>query len=233
MTSVTSANVAMIRHVALRLDELNGRVVFLGGAATALLITDAAAADARPTLDVDVIVEAATTADYHRLGERLRALGFREDGREGAPLCRWRIDGIAVDIMPTDAAALGFGNRWYAAALDQAQHQALDGLMVRVVTAPYFLATKLEAFRNRGNNDFLASHDLEDVVTLIDGRSTVVAEVAQAPEPVRQFLAAAFRELLAQSSFLDALPGHLLADAASQSRLPLLKERMHRIAEMA
>jgi len=32
------------------------------------------------------------------------------------------------------------------------------------------LATKLEAFRGRGKGDHLLSRDLEDVVTLIDGK---------------------------------------------------------------
>ena len=103
-----SANLAMIRYVAERLGDLRERVVFLGGAATTLLITDQAAPDVRPTLDVDVIVEIGSSPDYYRLGESLREIGFTEDASEGAPLCRWLIDGIRVDIMPTDEHILGF-----------------------------------------------------------------------------------------------------------------------------
>ena len=78
----------MVSNVATRLGDLVGNVVFLGGAATALLITDSAANDVRPTMDVDVIVELTTTAEYHRLAEQLRERGFREDTSEDAPLCR-------------------------------------------------------------------------------------------------------------------------------------------------
>jgi hypothetical protein len=33
-----------------------------------------------------------------------------------------------------------------------------------------FVATKLEAFASRGGGDFLTSHDLEDVLNIVDGR---------------------------------------------------------------
>lgn len=57
MTSIAAANLAMIHHVATQLGELVDHVVFTGGAATALLITDPAAGDVRQTLDIDLIVE--------------------------------------------------------------------------------------------------------------------------------------------------------------------------------
>jgi hypothetical protein len=61
---------------------------------------------------VDVIVEVGSHAAYATLGERLRKLGFKEDTSEDAPVCRWLIEGVKVDVMPTSAAVLGFGNRW-------------------------------------------------------------------------------------------------------------------------
>ena len=48
------------------------------------------------------------------------------------------------------------------------------GLRIRVVTAPYFVATKLEAFRGRGRGDYISSHDLEDLLAVIDGRDVIV-----------------------------------------------------------
>lgn len=229
--SIAEHNLAMIRHVAMRLGDLVDRVVFLGGAATTLLITDAAASDVRPTKDVDVIVEIATTAEYHRLAEQLRGRGFSEDTSEGAPLCRWLVDGIIVDVMPTEEATLGFSNCWYREAFEHASRMAIeDTVPIRVVTAPFFLATKLEAFQARGRGDFMASHDLEDIIALIDGRGEILEEVAMAPDVLRSFLAVAFRDLLVSPLFLDALPGHLPGDAASQQRLPLLMSRLHKIA---
>jgi hypothetical protein len=232
MKTSVRANLEMMRHVALRLGELRDRFVFLGGAATALLVTDEAVPDVRPTKDVDVIVEVASLVDYHQLGERLRSAGFVETVEAGTPVCRWLIDGIAVDIMPTEERILGFSNKWYLPALRQAViHEIAEGIPIRVVTAPFFLATKIEAFRGRGRGDFLGSHDMEDIVTVLDGRGEIVRETRNAPEDLRMFLGQAFSEFLRSRDFLDALPGHLFPDPASQQRIPLLMERVRAIAE--
>jgi len=233
MVTSLQTNLAMIELVARRLGRLREEVVFLGGAATALLITDAAAPDVRATMDVDVIVEVTSTLDYHRLAEALRSLGFAEDTGENAPICRWRIDGIAVDIMPTDEEILGFSNRWYLPALRFASIREVAGeIPIRVVTALYFLATKIEAFHGRGHGDFMASHDVEDIIALIDGRAEIVEEVLHAPENVRRFIAASLREFIESRDFLEALPGHLLPDPASQQRMPLIMDRIHAIVEV-
>jgi len=230
MNRAVEANLAMIRHVAARLGHLRERVVFLGGAATALLITDEAVPDVRMTIDVDVIVEIASRGDYYRLADSLRNAGFSEDTREGAPVCRWLVDGIVVDIMPTDDEILGFSNRWYRDAM---QHSSIrlvgEDMAIRLVTAPYFLATKLDAFHNRGADDFLGSHDMEDIITLIDGRPEIVEEMGNAPDDVKEFLSSQFEAFLNSRSFLDALPGHLLPDSASQLRVPILMDRIRAI----
>jgi hypothetical protein len=69
-----------------------------------------------------------------------------------------------------DETILGFSNRWYKPAIDAAAIVALDGFELRVVTTPYFIGTKLEAFRGRGKGDLYASSDLEDIITVLDGR---------------------------------------------------------------
>ncbi len=99
-------------------------------------------------------------SDYHQLEMQLRQRGFQEDSRPGAPLCRWCTDDLVLDLMPTQGEILGFSNRWYPLALATAQRQGLpSGRSIRIVTAPVFLATKLEAFRGRGQGNFLFSHD--------------------------------------------------------------------------
>lgn len=52
------------------------------------------------------------------------------------------------------------------------------------------MATKLEAFGGRGRGDFLGSHDLEDILTVFDGRAELPGEIAQAPANVRDHIAA-------------------------------------------
>jgi hypothetical protein len=225
-----SSNIELLKQVAKRLGPLLHEVVFVGGCTTELFITDEAAAEVRPTFDVDVIAEITSYADYATFSERLRALGFREDTSRGAPLCRWLIDEMKLDVMPIEERILGFTNRWYRAAMDAAQDTELQaGLRIRVVTAPYFLATKLEAFRGRGKGDYANSHDLEDLLTVIDGREAIVQEIADTPT-LRSYIAEQFRALLETPAFLDAMPGYLLPDVSSQGRVPILRGRIQQMA---
>jgi hypothetical protein len=120
-------NVAMVEAVVARLGALRERMVFVGGCAAGLLITDTALPAIRATGDVDVVVEAATLAAYHRLEKELAAAGFARDTREGAPICRWRLGAAALDLLPVDKKILGFGNRWYPLAVRTARAAARSG----------------------------------------------------------------------------------------------------------
>jgi len=216
-------HVELLEMAARILEPLLPEIVFVGGCTTALLITDPAAAVARVTYDVDVIAEIVSYADYIVFSERLRALGLGEDSREGAPVCRWRRDELILDVMPLDATILGFSNRWYPEALREAEKLRLaSGLLLRVITAPLFLATKIEAFQSKGKEDYLASSDLEDVVAVVDGRPSLADEVKRSSGEVRTYIAQAVKGLLREQRFLDALPGYLLPDSANQARFEQL-----------
>lgn len=221
----------MVERMAAALGALRERVVFLGGCATGLLLTDPAAPALRTTRDVDVVIEVGSRVAYMELGNEMTARGFRPDQSEGAPICRWVFEGLLLDLMPSDATLLGFGNRWYPDAIRTAWVCPLpSGQRIRVVAPPYFLGTKLDAFNGRGGGDYLVSHDLEDLVTVIDGRPEIQEEVASADPGLRAYIATAFATLLADTTFPYALQGHLPPDAASQSRLPRLLQRMKNIA---
>ncbi len=221
------SSLEMIEEIARRLGPLREQVTFLGGAVTTLLITDPAAPEVRATDDVDVVVEMATRAAYYRMEDELRRLGFTQRHEAGDPVCRWSVAGVEVDIMPTDEAILGFGNRWHLPAIAQAQTITLSSkLDIQVITAPYFLATKLEAFRGRGQGDFLGSSDMADIVSIVDGRPELVSEVQASDALLRQYLAQSFREYLSLPAFTEAVAGHLLPDAASQARVPLVLSRI-------
>lgn len=224
-------NVERVLAVARQLGELARKVVFAGGATTGLLITDPAVPDVRPTIDVDIIVEVINRADYFRLQERLREKGFRESMEEEV-ICRWRYREIVLDVMPTDERILGFSNRWYADAFHNAQDVVIKGISLKLIRAPYFLGAKLEAFYGRGKSDYMASHDMEDLITVLDGCVEIVEEIQQSEEGIKRYLANQFKQLLENDEFLDALPGHLPPDQASQERVPILADRMRQIAEM-
>jgi hypothetical protein len=225
-------NVALLEVVAERLgDGLRDEMVFVGGAVAGLLITDPAMPAIRPTEDVDLVCQAVMLADYHRVERALRARGFVQDMRPDAPICRWRVGSVAVDVMPTLDKILGFSNCWYPLALETALPVRLpSGRPIRLIAAPVFLATKLEAFDGRGNGDFLFSHDLGDLLAVIDGRDTLLEECRVGPFELKAYLSERFLGLLALPSFLDALSGHLPGDAASQDRLPELVAKLRTIA---
>jgi hypothetical protein len=79
-------NFQLLVDAAKLLKPILGELVFVGGCTTALLITDKGAAEVRPTYDVDAIAEITSYVEYAGFSEKLKALGFREDTREGAPL---------------------------------------------------------------------------------------------------------------------------------------------------
>jgi hypothetical protein len=227
-------NLELLELAAEHLRPLLQEIVFVGGCATGLLIEDPAAAPIRGTFDVDVIVEISSYAEYMAFSDRLRVLGFAEDRREGAPLCRWTSGSLVFDVMPLDARILGFSNRWYPGALGTAVPiQLPNGLVIRLIQAPYFLGTKLEAFRGRGKGDYFASHDLEDFIAVIDGRPSLFLELGGASAELKTYIADSVKGLLAEPRFLDALPGYLLPDDANQARIGDLLAKLRRLAILA
>jgi len=220
-------NLRLLKEAAKLLMPVLDDLVFVGGCTTGLLITDQGAGDVRPTFDVDAITGITSYADYASFSERLRRLGFIEDTSEDAPLCRWLQGDTKLDVMPLDETILGFSNRWYEPALRSSQDYELEpALQIRVISASYYCATKIEAFKGRGNGDYLSSHDIEDLITVVDGRSELVTELRSAPDDVRSYIAEALSQMLQNRGFIDALPGYLLPDAASQSRITIVLERL-------
>lgn len=172
MNAAQNPNADLLLAAARKLDPLLDRIVFLGGCAAGLLITDPGAAPVRPTLNVDAIVEIASYTEFMALEARLRQLGFEQPHVAGAPLCRWVNEDVMLDLMHTDSAILGFSNRWYPQALENAVTVKIGGRQIRLISAPYFVATKLEAFHGRGQFDYRLSRDVEDIVTVLDGRKS-------------------------------------------------------------
>jgi len=229
---MATANFDLLVEVARHLQPLLSEVVFLGGCTTELFVTDPGAAEVRPTLDVDVVVEITSQVEYWDFSERLRALGFSEDIREGAPRCRWLINEKQLDVMPIDEKILGYSNPWYAAAIQSAQPQTLVAdLHIQLISAPYFIATKIVAFKGRGQGDYRMSRDLEDIVSVIDGRASIVDEIKAQEDSVRTYIAAEMGGLFDTTAFREALPGYVQPDLGSQARVPIIEERIRQIAE--
>lgn len=189
-------------------NDLNDRVVFVGAATLPLWITDSAAPPLRPTIDVDVVVEVGTLIAYNRFEQQLRRTGFRD---EGTVLGRFlHENGLQIDAIPAKASILGLENRWLEFSLATAVPRVLPSdTEIRVLAPANLLATKLEAFADRGRNDFLRSPDFEDIVALLDGREEIVDEVLDAPAALRAYVCEQLAKSLSNPRAQDAISAHL------------------------
>ncbi|MGJ8641676.1 MAG: hypothetical protein ACSHYA_19965 [Opitutaceae bacterium] len=225
-------NIGALRAVASKLDPTGLNYAFTGGSIVNLLIDNPEFSPARPTDDVDVIVELISTERYSTIEATLRQHGFEHDMSEGAPICRWRLGELIVDIMPTQGEQIGLNTTWFAEVLAQSIQTEYAHTPLRIVSAVGFLVTKYLTFTERGEGDFYASHDLEDLLTVIDGRAAIVEEIDEAPKDLRDYLITGIQSLEMNEDFKEALPGHLPPDHASQLRLPQLQQKLKNIAAL-
>lgn len=214
------------------LGELSNEVVFIGGVVAELLQTKAVLPKPRATDDVDAVAGIASQKELQRFSEELRKRGFREDSREGAPVCRWLTpNGVTFDILPVEPGLLGFGNRWDRFAFDTAELESLDAdIAIRRVSAPVFLAMKWEAFHDRGGGDWYASRDVEDVIGVIAARPEIIGEVSSASEEVRTYVASQCAALLARDDVDDILRGALSSSANLDEVVDLAMNRLKAIS---
>lgn len=208
-------------------DALRERFVFVGGVVLELLTTDPTVIEFRPTTDVDLVVEATTYGSYASVEQTLADRGFTYVGGPEAPICRWRIDEIIADVMPTEESIPGFGNRWYREVMRTARGYTLpSGMDIRLTAPQGFIATKLEAFRSRGNGDARLSYDMEDIIAVLDGRSGIEKEIVASSPEVRSHIAAEFRQLSTDTDFKDAIQGYLSTATDSAGRRRAVLERI-------
>ncbi len=185
--SVMLANLRILEFVASKLGEIRDDVVFIGGCTTGLFITDPEFPDVRYTVDVDCIVDVISLNQYYQLEKKLAKQGFKKSLSEEV-ICRWYKRAIAASI----------------------KHHLNDKIAIKIVTAPYFLATKLEAFKTRGKSDYYVSHDFEDIVSILDGRVEIVEEIHTADSELRDHLINSFTEINNSLAFKGAIPGHFV-----------------------
>ncbi len=201
-------NIVRIKAVFNALEDLGKSVVFVGGA-TVSLYKDRPASETRITDDVDIVVEVLRYADYANIEEQLRKKGFINDIESGI-ICRYRINGIVVDVMPTGENILGFKNQWYTDGFQNSiEYPLTENESVRIFSAVYFIASKLDAFNDRGKNDGRTSSDFEDIVYVLNNRTTIWEEMSNAPAPVILYLKKEFQKLVAQDNLYEWISANL------------------------
>jgi hypothetical protein len=202
---------AAIRAVLDAFGEDARGFVFIGGCALGLYAR-ATGAPLRATKDVDCI---STVSPWVLQEKRLADMCSRGLLRPDPDLqCRYRIQGteLDVDVLSPDGFNVGAVNPWFArAALAAITYDAGGGRMVKAITPPYFLATKLAAFQDRGP-DAQSSKDAEDIVALAVEIEALVAQVDAAG--IRGEVAALWRRALqkhgvAEEELPDLVDWHL------------------------
>jgi hypothetical protein len=222
---------SMIETVARALgDDLLREVAFVGGCTTALLVNDEVTKEGiRFTDDVDLIINVVGYTGWAAFQEQLRGKGFSES-IDDEVICRMRLGELKVDFMPDDENILGFSNRWYKQALGKAQnYQISKDLVIRLLTPAYFVATKLEAYKGRGNDDPLASHDMEDILNIVDGRPQLIDEIKAESQDVRGYIAKEIGTLLEHAMIDYAIQGVVMGDTG---RSEIIFERLETITAM-
>jgi predicted nucleotidyltransferase len=222
----------MLVEVARCLRPLLSEIVFVGGQVAELLVTSSGATRARPTKDVDVIVAATTATEYQKVGETLRELGLRNDTHEDAPICRWRtVHDYRIDVLPVDGGFLGFRGQWFGDVVREAvEFDLAEDLSILIPPAPLFISIKWDAFLDRGREDVLGSHDLEDIITVVAGRPELVEEVRHAPPELQEWLAARVIDFLDDELSQYAIQGALPDAVRLPGLLQQVQERFESIA---
>ena len=204
-------NQEYLAAVASALGPLVEEVVFTGGLVVQEYWTVPALREPRATVDADVIiVEAATYVEYADFGKRLGERGFLQLADVGTPPHRWIKDDLVLDVMPLDAKVLGFTNQWYRSGVTRATQVSLsDTVSIRILDAPHFLASKLEAYRGRGADDPYMSHDVEDVVSVVAGRPSCVEETRVADPEMAAWIGSVLRDVFPEGRRVEMVAVHM------------------------
>jgi predicted nucleotidyltransferase len=212
-------NVTRIKVVHDALQELAEKVVFVGGAVVSLY-ADRPAIGVRPTDDVDIVVELMNYSGFAAIEGKLREKGFVHD-KESGIICRYKINGVIVDIMPSGEGILGFSNKWYVDAFANSfQFILSDQYDIRLFQPAWFVASKLEAFNDRGGNDGRMSSDFEDIVFILNNRNVIWEEMESAPNPLKKYLKEQFDSLLANQYIYEWIGTHL--EFSEQKRVTMI-----------
>ncbi|MDI6802875.1 MAG: hypothetical protein QME58_03385 [Bacteroidota bacterium] len=177
-----------IKQIAAALDNLSDQVIYVGGAVVSLYINDPSAEDVRPTKDVDISLSIASLGELENLRQQLIKKGFIQTAEEKV-MCRFEYAGIKVDVMSTKAVGWAPANSWFEPGFRFKQVVDVDDQKIQILPLSYYLASKFEAFDDRGSKDPRTSQDFEDIVYILDNRKDLTEEIFKySDDEVRKYL---------------------------------------------
>lgn len=228
MLKNTTINRKATVKIARALGDLNKKVVFVGGAMVSLYVDDPAAEDIRPTKDIDLTFQITTVSQLEDLRRDLTEKGFHEHADSNV-ICRFAYEDLLVDVMSTKAIGWAPGNHWFDAGFNHADTVVLDDIEVKILPLPYFLASKMDAFFDRGMQDLYASHDFEDIVYLFNYTTKLATQILSTEDDVlKQYLGESIGKMLENIEIRNAMPGHLYFESVDE-RMEIILDKMKTI----
>ncbi len=209
-------NLKVVEKVALALGELNNEVIYVGGAVISLYVTDKGGELPRPTKDIDISVQISSYPQMDQLRELL-ANKKKYPAPTETILYRYSLENILIDFIPYEETPLGPTNRWLKPGFEKAYPIKVGNTEIKILPVSLYLATKWEAFNNRGG-DPRTSHDFEDVIYVIDNNRSIVDDIANADNNVRDFLKQMSTEILAHPSVNEIIECHINPFTADERR---------------
>ncbi len=194
--------------IARALGELKDDVVFVGGTVVDFYANDPAAEEIRETKDIDFVMVIVTFSKLEELRQKLIEKGFTQS-HEDDVTCRFRYQEILVDVMSIKQVGWAPSSPWFESGLSNTCNIKIDGTNIRILSLPFYLATKFSAFQDRGSEDPFISHDLEDIVYIINNRTDFVDVLRSGPPDVLSYLKNQFKNLLESATLREAIEGNL------------------------
>lgn len=223
-------NIERIEEIADAMQDLNERLVYVGGVVTGLYATDPTATEPRPTDDVDCIVNTISYGEHIAFEELLRAKHFKNDQTPSAPLCRWIYNSEKVDVMPTGENALLFGNPWYMSGYSKRIPYILpSGKTIYILSVGYYIASKISALLLRGGNDWRGAKDFEDIVYVLNYCTDIIDKFKTEDADVQSFVSKQFAVMLKRRNLKEETECALSYDETD--RVDTVLETMKNIVE--
>ncbi len=216
----------MVAEVAEALKALKTEVVFVGGAVVSLYANDPAADEIRPTQDIDLTLNILNFGAWTKLQNQLAHLGFHPDPF-GHAICSYKYKDIPVDIMSSESGVHGPSNQWYNIGFEDLWRVDAKEQQINVFSAPCYLATKFEAFINRGK-DYRTSHDIEDIIYVIDNRTTIVNEILESDIRILQFLKNQLQKINNKGLLSEVIMAHI-HPLMIEERMPMMMDKVNKI----
>ncbi|RFC55013.1 nucleotidyl transferase AbiEii/AbiGii toxin family protein [Brumimicrobium aurantiacum] len=219
-------NIAVVAEVAEALQHIKRNMVFVGGAVVSLYTDDPAADEIRPTQDIDMTLNIINLSHWEEVQTQLGALGFYPDPF-GHAICSYKYKDIPVDIMATEDGPLGPANSWYKIGFENLWSAKAKAQDIKILSAPCYLATKFEAFNNRGI-DYRTSHDIEDIIYVLDNRINIVEEISKDDNRITNFIKEQLQNIIDKGLLTEVLMAHIHPLLLGE-RMPFVEEKITQI----